>query len=90
MKDYLLKELTNPEHYCWIGGCPAIYEIEDKTPENICGVGMCPKIYALKDSYIIIGKSVSEEDINSLGLESKIGKGETILSVPKKIIDEKL
>jgi hypothetical protein len=85
-----IKELTNPEYRCGIGGCPSIYKIEDKTPINACIIGSCPGIYSLQDSYIIIGKTLDKEKICSLGLESKIGADETIISVPKAIIDEKL
>ena len=92
--EYTLRELTPGEMICppW-GGCPAIYELERKTPEEMCPpFGTCPDIYQGKEgtpqenNYIIVGKLI---DSSEFGLEGRVGEGEVLISIPKRLIDEK-
>ena len=88
MKDkYKLRELTPKSIACGIGACPAVYELKRQTPNEMCGVDTCPEIYAMQEgNYLIIGKKVNSANF---GLEGKVGKDEVLISVPKKLIDEK-
>lgn len=91
---YTLKELTPESMNCWpVPGCPAIYELKRKTPENMCPPWPgCPEIYEgqkgtlQEDKYLIIGAQINPNDF---GLEKKVGEGEVLISVPRKLIDEK-
>ena len=62
------------------------YKLSELTPENmLCGVCVCPGVYVgMKDNYLIIGKIEKAEEF---GLEKKVGEGETLISVPKGLID---
>lgn len=56
-------------------------EIGKKLKEN-------PK-YNIPDNekYFIIGKPVNKEKAERLGIKDKAGKGEVLIEVPKKLID---
>jgi len=102
MKEYNIKEITPKNMRCAAAMCPSIYEItpEDMrcaalacpsiyeiTPEDMrCGIAACSGIYEEKGNYLIIGTKVSPKDF---GLEKKVGEGEILIEVPKKLIDEK-
>ena len=65
------------------------YKITNKTPKDMrCGIAACNGIYnnEKEGQYLIIGKQVNPTDF---GLEKKVGKEEVLISVPKKLIDEK-
>ena len=65
------------------------YKIKEITPESmVCGVGPCPAIYDNKEKgkYLIIGNIA---DAKKFGLEKKIGEGEILIEVDKKLIDER-
>lgn len=82
-----LRELTPKSIACGIGVCPAVYELKRQTLNEMCGIGTCPEIYAGQEGdYLVIGKKVNPADF---GLEGKVGKDEVLISVPKKLIDEK-
>ena len=81
---YKIREITPKEMRCIAAACPSIYEI---TPENMkCIAGACSGIYEDKGTYLIIGEQV---DPKKVGLEKKVGEGEVLIKVPKKLIDEK-
>lgn len=66
------------------------YNLKNVTPEEMnCMLGACPGIYREGDNYLIIGVRVSEEGLQKLGVEEKVGDGEVAILVPKKLIDEK-
>lgn len=82
---YGLKNLTPPE-MCGIGACPKIYELEEISSED-CGIGSCSKVYRPKgdgDVYVIVGTQLSPVDV---GLEGKVGEGETVIEVPKRLLE---
>lgn len=87
---YKINEITPKEYQCTAVTCPAIYEgVKELTPKEMaCGVGTCPSSYEAKrkgkEVYLIVGKSVNPADV---GLESKVGEGEALIEVPKKLID---
>lgn len=58
------------------------------TPKwGMCAVGTCPAIFETnKKSYAVIGKVLNAKD---LGIDKRVGKDEVLISIPKKIIDEK-
>jgi hypothetical protein len=88
-KDYTLIERTPQDMSCFGGiGCPAIYEL---TPKQMkCGIGACPSIYSTRESsYLIIGRQLTAEEIKEKGLEKKVGVGEALIEVPKKLIDKR-
>ncbi|MBI2667728.1 hypothetical protein HYX17_03065 [Candidatus Woesearchaeota archaeon] len=81
---YELEELTPREMQCGIGSCPSIYKLRELT--SVCPpFGYCPTVYDEegKDVYIIIGKQL---DPKKLGLEEKIGEGETVIEIPKGLL----
>jgi len=82
-----LVERTPKSMRCGVGPCPAIYEPKSLTPEQMrCGVGPCPEVFEGKEGdYLIIGKIT---DPKQFGLEKKVGKGEILVSIPKRFIDE--
>lgn len=83
-ENYILREITPKNMRCAVGPCPAIYEL---TPEDMkCGAYICPGIYEDKGNYLIIGEQV---DPKKVGLEKKVGEGEILIEVPKKLIDER-
>jgi len=83
-------EITPKDMRCIAAACPTIYEI---TPKDMrCVVGACNKIYnnEEKSEYLIIGTQVNPKNLpKDFGLEGKVGEGEVLISVPKKLIDEK-
>jgi len=82
---YKLIERTPKEFMCGIAACPSIYEVTPKS--MICGLaGVCSGIYKDEGNYLIIGKQVNPKEF---GLEKKVGEGEVLIKVPKKLIDEK-
>jgi len=85
---YRLKEITPEEMTCLVGLCPAIYEVQELTPKEMqCGIAACPAIFEQnKDNYLIIGRII---DAKQTGLEGKVGKGEVLIQVPKKLIDDR-
>jgi len=81
----IYEELTPKVMQCAVGSCPAIYK--ELTPKSMsCIVGSCPQIHERDDNYLIIGEQVNPSDV---GLEEKVGQGEVLIKVPKKLIDEK-
>ena len=85
-ENYTLRNRT-PESSDCIGciGCPATYELTPK--ELLCCVGACPAVYEKESSYLIVGKQVSSTKTKELGLEGKVGEGETMVEVPRALID---
>ena len=84
--EYKIKEITPKEMKCINASCPAIYEI---TPKDMqCASLLCPAIYNNKEKgkYLIIGNIA---DAKKYGLEKKVGEGEVLIMVDKKLIDEK-
>jgi len=80
-----LRELTPQYMMCAAWACPAIYV--EVTPKNMqCAAYACPQIHEGEDNYLIVGKQVNPSKV---GLEGKVGKGEVLIEVPKKLIDEK-
>jgi len=75
---YQLREVTPQDTRCIAAACPAVYEgIRDVTPENY---------EAEREVYLIIGKRVEPKDA---GLESKVGAGEMLIEIPRKLIDDR-
>ncbi len=58
------------------------------TPNQMsCIVGACPAIFETnQDAYAVIGKVVEPKE---LGLDKRVAKDETLIVVPKKLIDKK-
>ena len=85
---YELRELTPDKERCFGGiGCPAIYETREITPKrDRCVVGACPSVYDGDEFYLIIGQKIDPKDA---GLVEKVGEGEALIKVPKRIIDER-
>ena len=82
--EFKLREVTPKSMRCGIGACPGIIE---KTPKDmICVLGACDSIHASESSYLIVGKNVNPAKFN---LQHKVGEGEVMIEVPKKLIDEK-
>jgi len=63
------------------------YKLKNLTPKDMqCAIGACYSIYETnQNSYLIIGTSMSPQDF---GLEKKVAEHETLIEVPKKLIDE--
>ena len=84
-KKYELRDRTPKELRCIAEACPAIYETQDVTPKKMrCGTGVCPAIHKIEESYLIIGELINPADA---GLEKKVGEGEVLIKVPRKLID---
>lgn len=84
---YQVREVTPESARCIAGiGCPAIYEVIDKTSKKFdCVVGSCARIYDYSQGrYAIIGRIEKPEEF---GLEGKVGKGEVLISIPRELID---
>ena len=85
---YSVEDMIPKEMSCIMGvGCPSISEIRRVVPEEeLCIAGMaCPAIYEQNvDNYLIVGKLA---DAKLFGLEKKVGEGEALICVPKKLID---
>lgn len=82
---YSLRNLTPPE-MCAAVSCPQIYELEEIASED-CGVAACSAVYRPKgegDVYVIVGTQLSPVDV---GLEGKVGEGETVIEVPKRLLE---
>jgi hypothetical protein len=65
-------------------------KLKEITPEPFrCGLGACPAIFEAQDgnSYLIIGKKLSDEDIPE-EVKRKIGEDEQVIVIPKGIISE--
>jgi len=80
MKEYRLRDLTPKEDMCLSYACPAIYEER----EEECLTCACPTIEEHEGKYLIVGKV---EDAKKFGLAKKVGEGEILISVPKRLID---
>ena len=78
-------EITPDSEMCSVLSCPAIYEI---TPDSeMCTSMLCPGIYdGLENDYIIVGSQIDPKEV---GLEEKVGDGEVLIKISKKIIDNK-
>ncbi len=82
---YHIKEFVKTE--CGpILGCPQIYAIV----KTECGpVFGCPAIFndpENNDVYLIVGKQMEVEEFE--GLAGKVGVGETVIAVPKSLVDK--
>lgn len=76
---------TPKKYDCGIGMCPTIFEM---TPEEYsCGIGACPAIYKTGGAYIIVGKQEDPKNY-SLEVQRKIGPGETLVSIPKGLLEK--
>lgn len=81
-------ELTPRDMQCGFGACPAIYVTNRKPQNSECAGAFCPTIQEGKDgSYLIIGRQLTSQEIDETGLAKKVGKGEVLIEVPKKLID---
>ena len=79
----MAKEITPQEFRCGIGGCPSVFEV---TPEEVrCVVGACPSVFDHGDQYMIIGMVPTGEIPKEVS--AKIGKCESVVVVPKKLLD---
>jgi len=96
---YHIRELTS--NTCIIGSCPQIYEIVKTeciiancpsvygVKSEECMAGACPAIFndpENKDVYLIVGKQIKPEEFE--GLAGKVGVDETVIAVPKSLIDK--
>lgn len=82
---YRLKNLTPPE-MCQVAACPQIYELEKISSED-CTLLACSAVYRPKgegDIYVVVGIQLSPADV---GLEGKVGDGETVIEVPKRLLE---
>jgi hypothetical protein len=84
---YKVNEITPKKMLCTLVTCPSIYEVTPK--KRMCVGGACNGIYDKQERYYIIGNKVGSEELKELGLEKKVGKGEVMIKVDKKLIDEK-
>ncbi len=80
----MVKEVTPEELRCApFGVCPAVFEV---TPEEVrCGIGACPSVFDSGNQYMVVGVVPTGEI--PLEVRSKIGKGEAVVLVPKKLLD---
>ena len=67
---------------CVVGECPAVYEV--RTAD--CIGGACPSVHTSEDKYYVIGRQLSKQEIEGMGLEKKVGEGETLIEVPKDLL----
>lgn len=67
---------------CLAGACPRVYEISAS-----CGFGACPGVHASENSYYVIGRQLSEQEIKEMGLAEKVGAGEALVEIPKDLLD---
>jgi len=75
-------ELVSKEE-CVLGSCPGVYK---RVSEEECIIGSCSAVFdGIEKDYLIIGSLI--ENPKDFGLEKKVGKGEVLIRVPKKIID---
>lgn len=82
---YKLREVTQDRERCLLGGCAGVYEVEDITPEGEkCIGGCCPSIHEARDSYFVVGQVVNPSDF---GLEGKVGQGEALVMIQKRVVD---
>jgi hypothetical protein len=84
MKDDIT-DRTPEELKCVSCACPRIYEVTSRDMQ--CAAMACNSIYADKKSktYLIVGKQVNPE---AFGLAKKVGQGESLIQVPKDLIDK--
>ena len=64
--------------------------IKELTPKNmVCApLPICPAIFETdKGSYVVIGKITNAK---RLGISKRVGKDETVIEIPKKLIDNKI
>jgi len=85
---YNVKNITPKELDCSpLPICPNIYEAERvTTPELDCGIGACPDIHKAQENYLVIGKIIGSEHS---GL-AELAEGQTVIEVPKALIDNRL
>ncbi|MBC8435084.1 hypothetical protein H8D91_01135 [archaeon] len=63
---------------CGIGECPAVY--------SSCVVGSCPTIAEDgKEHYLVVGESLEEIPDS---LKDKVGEGESVVRIPKSILED--
>ena len=81
-----VEEITPESASCWpLPACPGVYKVKNSSCPPI---GSCPEIGEhgdLEGSYLIIGDLMKPEEF---GLKKKVGKGEVLIKVPKKLIDD--
>jgi len=81
---FLIKTIINNKIYIHFGDCMKLKEITSK--KYSCVIGACPAIFENKNNYLIIGKKL---DANKFNLGNRVGSGEVLVEIPKKIIDKK-
>lgn len=87
-----VKNLTPDSMICRGMGCPSIYlslkdcDIKlDNANTNLTKFSN----YCKEEVYLIIGKKINASKIKDKMIKDKIGKGEVLIEIPKKLIDEK-
>jgi hypothetical protein len=66
------------------------FKFKDITPKNYkCGLGpACPAVFTTnQDTYMIVGKTLERDEALKL-LGNKVGKDETVILVPKGLIND--
>ncbi|MBU1199773.1 MAG: hypothetical protein KKF46_05265 [Nanoarchaeota archaeon] len=92
---YKINEITPEPMRCAAVACPAIYQgVRETTPEEMrCAAAACPSAYEAtiggKDVYLIVGKVINVSEVGFGELEKKIGEGETLIEVPRALIDDR-
>ncbi len=76
MSEYKLTNITPKDMQCFGGlGCPAIYQ-----------EGGATSPHQPSEDYLIVGRQI---DPSSFGLENKVSKGEVLIRVPRRLIDNR-
>jgi len=66
---------------CGAGPCPGVYEVK-----RACGIGSCPSVQDAGNNYCVIGRQLSSEEVEKLGLEKKVGDNEGVVEVLKSLL----
>jgi len=64
--------------------------IKDITPKEFkCIVGACPGIFETdRNTYILIGVELKKDQLRHLGLQGRVGNDETVIEIPKDILNK--
>ena len=81
-EDYQLVTLRKED--CVIGGCPGVYERR----LNPAYATYPDKIVRLEPKVVyVVGRAMSKEEIISKGLENHVGEGESVVVLPRSLLE---
>lgn len=64
--------------------------VRELTPSGAaCVIGACPAIFETdQNSVLVVGKALSIEDAERVGIALRVAEGESVVEIPKNLLDK--